>query len=326
MPSAWRIRRPACRPLLPDLLAAMSRKHDTQPMDRLGSRESTVGFLLRQLTARFARAGIDTPALDAQVILAHVLRVNRAWLLAHPEAEVPGGLGRTVEGWARMREERRPLAYILKRREFYGLDFVVDERVLMPRPETEMLVDRALDVIGGWHEAHGIWPRVADIGTGSGAIAVTVAAALPDLLTLTAVDISLDALAVAELNAARVDGAYHIDFRHGDLLLPLDAPVDVVLANLPYIPQGDLATLQPEVQCEPRLALDGGPDGLDLFRRLFAQAPGRVSSEAVFLLEVGAGQGAAVAVLAQALRPSQVTVTPDLAGHDRLVEIRLGDV
>ncbi|MFN8471768.1 MAG: peptide chain release factor N(5)-glutamine methyltransferase [Anaerolineae bacterium] len=298
---------------------------DTQPTARLGPSESTVGVLLAQLTARFAGAGIDTPSLDAQVILAHVLRVNRAWLLAHPEASVPAEVGARVERLAEQREERRPLAYVIGRREFYGLDFVVDDRVLTPRPETEMLVERALDVIWAWHEMHGVWPRVADIGVGSGEIAVTIAAAFPDMPWVTAVDISADALGVAELNASRLNVGHHIDFRHGDLLLPLDAPVDVILANLPYIPQSDLAGLQPEVQCEPRVALDGGPDGLDLFRRLFAQAPGRVAPQAIFLLEVGAGQGPAVAKLAESLGAVTTTVTPDLAGHDRLVEIRLGN-
>lgn len=217
------------------------------------------------------------------------------------------------------------MAYVIGRREFYGLDFVVNGSVLTPRPETEMLVDRALDVIWAWREAHGVWPRVADLGTGCGAIAVCVAAALPEMGHLAAVDISPAALDVAELNGAFVGVGHHIDFRQGDLLLALDEPVDVVLANLPYIPTPELATLQPEVQKEPRLALDGGPDGLDVFRRLFAQAPGRVSPRAVFLLEVGAGQGAAVAALAQTLGAVTVMVTPDLAGYDRLVEIELAN-
>ncbi len=303
----------------------MANQTDMTPAERLGRPESTVGVLLRQLATRFAQAGIDTAALDAQLILARVLGVNRAWLLAHPEAMLPTEVGATLERLAREREARRPMAYVIGSREFYGLDFAVDERVLTPRPETEMLVERALDVIRDWHSACGEWPRVADIGVGSGAIAVTIAAALPELPRVTAVDISPDALAVAELNASRQDVGHRIEFRQGDLLLPLDVPADIVLANLPYISQSDLAALQPEVQREPRLALDGGPDGLDVFRRLFAQAPGRVSARAVFLLEVGAGQGAAVAALAQVLGPLSVTVAPDLAGHDRLVEIRLGD-
>ncbi|MFN8482620.1 MAG: peptide chain release factor N(5)-glutamine methyltransferase [Anaerolineae bacterium] len=301
----------------------MSPKTDSQPTTRRGPPAPTVGVLLAQLTTRFRDAGCDTPSLDAQVIVARALGVNRAWLLAHPEAVVPADVSATIERWAQRREEREPLAYVIGRREFYGLDFIVDGSVLTPRPETEMLVERALDVIWAWREAHGVWPRVADLGAGSGAIAVTIAAALPDLEHVTAVDISPHALAVAELNAAHYGVGHHIDFRRGDLLLPLDEPVDVILANLPYIPTGDLATLQPEVQREPRLALDGGPDGLDLFRRLFAQALGRVSPQAVFLLEVGAGQGAAVAELARTLGQVVVTVTPDLAGHDRLVEIKL---
>ena len=283
----------------------------------------TVGEAVRAAQRRLQAAGVTTAGLDAQVLLGHTLGVGRAWLIAHPEAVLTPDQAEAFERLVQGREARRPVAYLTGRREFYGLDFVVDEQVLVPRPETELLVERAVALVQAWRARRGAWPRVVDVGTGSGAIGVSLAVAVPALPLVDLVDASPEALAVARANAERHGVADRLRFWQGDLLAPLPAPVDLVLANLPYIEADVIPTLAPEVRHEPRLALDGGPDGLDPFRRLFAQAPAHVTPGAALLLEIGAAQGRAVSELAQVLHPQTVTVHPDLAGLDRLVEVIL---
>ncbi len=285
----------------------------------------TVGEALRAARRRFDAAGVETAGLDAQVLLGHVLGVERAWLIAHPEAVLTPDQAAAFERLVQGREARQPVAYLTGRREFYGLDFGVDERVLVPRPETELLVERAIALVNAWRARYGQWPRVVDVGTGSGAIGVSLAVALPALPWVDLVDASPAALQVARANAERHGVAERLRFWAGDLLAPLPTPVDLALANLPYIEADVIATLAPEVQREPRLALDGGPDGLDPFRRLFVQVPAHVAPGGALLLEIGAGQGAAVARLAQVLHPQSVMVHPDLAGLDRLVEVHLSE-
>ncbi|MCW5851889.1 MAG: peptide chain release factor N(5)-glutamine methyltransferase [Anaerolineae bacterium] len=283
----------------------------------------TVGGAVRAAQQRFQTAGVETAGLDAQVLLGYVLGVGRAWLIAHPEAPLTPDQAQAFERLVQRREARQPVAYLTGQREFYGLVFQVDERVLVPRPETELLVERAIGLVHEWLARYGQWPRVVDVGTGSGAIGVSLAVTVPELPTVNLVDVSPAALDVARANAERHGVAGRLRFWIGDLLAPLPAPVNLVLANLPYIEADVIPTLAPEVQQEPRLALDGGPDGLDPFRRLFTQVPTHVSPAGVLLLEIGAGQGRAVAELAQVLRPQAVSVHPDLAGLDRLVEVYL---
>lgn len=274
--------------------------------------------------ARFEAVGIDTARLDAQVLLCSVLGVDRTWLLAHPETVLPSQVATAFEALVVARQARQPVAYLTGRREFYGLDFCVTRAVLVPRPETEHLVERAIAVARAWRACYQRWPRIVEVGVGSGAITISLAHALPGLV-VTGIDLSPTALTVAAENARRHGVADRTRLVQGDLLSPIDAPAELVLANLPYIPSAELDTLEPEVRAEPRLALDGGPDGLDVFRRLFAQVPGRIAPGGVLLLEIGAGQGEAVRAMAAALDPARITVTPDLAGHDRLVEIQLRD-
>ena len=283
----------------------------------------TVGEAVRAAQRRFQAAGVEKAALDAQVLLGYVLGVGRAWLIAHPEAVLTPDQARAFERLVQGREARQPVAYLTGQREFYGLDFGVDERVLVPRPETELLVERAVVLVREWQARHGQWPRVVDVGTGSGAIGVSLSVAVPALPLVDLVDASPAALDVARANAERHGVAERLRFWTGDLLAPPPTPVDLVLANLPYIEAEIIPTLAPEVQREPRLALDGGPDGLDPFRRLFAQVPDHVTPGGVLLLEIGAGQGQAVTELAQVLHPQAVSVHPDLAGLDRLVEVHL---
>ena len=263
---------------------------------------------------RTARQQID--ALDAHVLLGTALGVDRAYLLAYPEARLTPEHAERFAGWVTRCAAGEPVAYILGRRAFYDREFTVTPDVLIPRPETELLLESALEWVG---ERPVI---AADIGTGSGALAVTLAANRPQAQVY-AVDISPAALGVAQVNAAR-HGA-QVTFFEGDLLVPLierGIKLDLIMANLPYIAAGDLPELA-VTRYEPRLALDGGADGLDLIRRLLAQVPQVAKPDALVLLEIGAGQGQTVqALVRQALNPQQVELILDYAGLDRIIRIQ----
>lgn len=283
----------------------------------------SIAACLAHLTRRLAGAS-ETPGLDGQVLLGHVLGRPRAWLLAHPEARLSPAELDTLEQYTARLEQGEPLPYVLGHWEFYGLDFLVSPAVLIPRPETELLVEQAL----AWLAVHP-GPRLAvDVGTGSGCIAVSLAVHAPGL-TVVAVDISLAALRIVQANARRHGVASRVLCLQADLLPPFVRPCDLLAANLPYIPAGEVPGLRVS-RWEPLLALSGGADGLDLISGLLAAAPGRVASGGRILLEIGAsespaaGQGPAVAALARAAFPSaSVQVLPDLAGKNRLVLIDL---
>ncbi len=282
-------------------------------------RSPSVAEALRGAALRLADT--DAPRLTAEVFLAHALGLTRSQLLARPELPVsPEAQARFAE-WVGRASDGEPLAYLVGRREFHGLDFLVDARVLVPRPETELLVDLALQYL-----SHARGASVVDVGTGSGCIAVTLAAKHPPA-RVTAVDISPAALAVARANAERHAVQDRLTVLQSDLLSAFafnPSPFDLVCANLPYIASDELGAL-PVARHEPRLALEGGRDGLQVIRRLLGQAPGRMRSTGCLLLEVGAGQGRAVAALARAAFPAAaVLVHPDLAGHDRIVSVSLG--
>ena len=256
------------------------------------------------------------------MLLSRHLDLTRAALLAHPDRLLSSAEAETLAVLLARRATREPLPYILGVREFFGLCFAVDPRVLIPRPETELLVERAL-----WLASHMSLSgplRIADVGTGSGCIAVALAVHLSHAL-IYATDVSAEALAVAQRNAAMQGVASHIRFLWGDLLSPVPQSVHLIVANLPYIPAQEWETLPPEVgRFEPRSALDGGSDGLDLVRRLLAQAPSYLLSGGALLLEVGAGQGETVTRLARAAFPqAKVELIPDLAGHARVVQVSL---
>lgn len=276
---------------------------------------------LADLSARLASLS-DTPALEAQVLLAHILQMPRAWVLAHLEVELSPAQQQELERSAARLEHGEPLPYIVGHWEFYGLDFLVTPAVLIPRPETELLVERALD----WLRAHPACRWAADIGTGSGCIAIALAARIPDLQVL-AIDFSPQALEVAQQNAAHHGVAERITFLQADLLdLPAGhspRPFDLIAANLPYIPTSTLVELSVS-RFEPKLALNGGEDGLDLIRHMLQQAPASLSPHGCLLLEIEARQGESARALAQAAFPqATVKVLPDLAGHDRLVAVEL---
>src|SRR5690349_7846008 len=267
----------------------------------------------------------ESAPLDAQLLLAHVTGLARTTVLAYPERLLAPEDAERYAALISRRVAREPVAYLTGHREFMGLDFLTDARALIPRPETELLVEAALvEVRARLAEPMSPAPVVADIGTGSGAIAVAVARLEPRLDTIYATDITADALALAQLNAQRIGVAERIHFLEGDLLLPLPESVDVLLANLPYVAPHDASTLADDVRrYEPSLALYGADDGLGHLRRLFAQMPGHLNPGAAIMLEFGYDQRAAVVALAQATFPAaDIRVVADYAGWDRLAVIR----
>lgn len=258
----------------------------------------------------------DSSSLDAQVLLGEIIQKNRAYILAHPEQTLSEEQQAHFAEWVRRRTAGEPVAYILGRRAFFDREIAVTRDVLIPRPETELLLEQGLAFVKKHPSA-----AIIDVGTGSGALAVTLAAHCPQAQVY-AVDISPSALAIARYNAFL--NRVHITFFDGNLLEPLIARqlrVNLIMANLPYIASEELAKLEVS-RHEPRLALDGGADGLDLIRRLLAQIPQVCHPRTMILLEIGADQGDAVLALAQnALSSYQAEILKDYAGLDRIIKI-----
>ncbi len=250
-------------------------------------------------------AGCETPRLDAEVLLAAAMGVDRAALIADPARELSSDQAGVFRDWAFRRRNREPVAYIVGRQGFRWLDLHVDKRVLVPRPETEHLVEAALGLPEG--------ARVADVGTGSGAVALALKSERPDLQVV-GTDISEDALAVARGNAARL--GLDVTFVAGDLLAPAPGPLDAVVSNPPYVREGE--RLPPDVgRYEPHVALFAPDEGLAVIDRLVPQA---AASEARFLaLEVGEGQAEAVAGRVREAGFAAVEIVRDYAGIDRVV-------
>jgi release factor glutamine methyltransferase len=264
-----------------------------------------------------------TPRLDAELLLAHVLGLSRTDLYAHPERSLLAHQLAAYRALLDRRAQGEPLPYLTGHIEFYGLDMTVNAHVLIPRPETETLVDLALGKVEGLRSVLSkVEGRLslADVGTGSGCIAIALAVHAPQARIM-ALDLSPDALDVARANAGRHGVADRITFLQSDLLAALPKAVDLIVANPPYIAADEWPGLPREVrEHEPQLALDGGPDGLDVIRRLLEQAPARLRPGGALLVEIGAGQGAAATRLARQLYPSaDVAIQPDLAGRDRVL-------
>jgi release factor glutamine methyltransferase len=280
--------------------------------------------VIRWTTSRFEERGIATPRLDAELLVAHALGLPRVQLYVQFDRPLDQPELAAIRELVRRRQAGESVAYVTAKKEFWGLELAVDARVLVPRPDTETLVDEALARIGRTPPAAAAdgdgpaGPRLADVGTGSGAIAIALAKARPDAAVL-AVDISADALAVARANAARHGAA--VTFLEGDLLGPLapHAPLALIAANLPYVPAGDIEGLAPEVRAEPLLALDGGPDGLALVRRLVAGAPALLAPGGALALEVGAGQAREAAALLEAAGLHDLRIRRDLGEIERVV-------
>lgn len=267
-----------------------------------------------------AQSALDSPRLDVEILLAHALGITRAQLHAHPQRELSSAELASYHQMIERRARHEPVAYIVGHKEFYGLDLFVDNRVLIPRPETELLVERGIEMA----QARDL-RLIADVGTGCGAIAVSLAVHLPQALVY-ATDASPRALEVAACNCRRHGVEGRVRLLQGHLLEPLPEPVDLIAANLPYVSQAELAQLPPEIsRYEPREALNGGPDGLDHIRRLLAQAGGYLRPQGVILLEIGATQGPAVVALAKRHFPAaKVEIAKDYAGLDRVAMVSKG--
>jgi len=272
------------------------------------------------------QAGIENARLDAQVLCCFVMNIERSVLYAYPERVVSPEQERRYLTLIERRRRHEPVAYITGHKEFYGLDFCVDSRVLIPRPETELLVELALVSVNRRLNA-GQMPIVADIGTGSGAIAVTIAVAEPRLPYVYACDISADALEVARANARRLHVEERMRFLQGDLVAPLPETVDLVLANLPYVGSDETTEMAEDVLAyEPHLALFSGPCGLGLLQQFCVdvQRSGTLNVAGEMILEIGYQQGEVVSQLIRELWPqASVVVRKDYAGIDRLVLVRL---
>lgn len=256
--------------------------------------------------------GIDEPRLDAELLLGEAMGCERAALIADPAAEVPTGAGREFGEMVRRRLRREPVAYIVGRKGFRRLELTVDSRVLIPRPETELLVEVALELQP---------QQVLDVGTGSGAIALAVADELPEC-EVTATDTSPGALEVARANAKRLGLTERVEFLEGTV--PEEGEFDLVLANLPYVAECDWPSLQPEVtRWEPPEALLAGSDGLDAYRYLMRCAPALCryakQSRGALAVEVGEGQAPAVAELFRGAGFGGIETRRDLAGIERVV-------
>ena len=302
--------------------------------------ETNIRQLLIEATRLLQEEGLDTPRLDAELLLGHVLGLTRAQIHAHPDRRLDAAELDSYRELIERRRQHEPVAYILGYKEFYGLDFYVDRRVLIPRPETELLVEKGLEI--GRAASYPL--TIADVGTGCGAIAISLAVHLPQAI-IYALDASPEALEVAALNRRRHSVERRVHLLQGDLLSPLPEPVDLTVANLPYVSEAEWEQLPRTITAyEPRSALDGGPDGLDAIRRLLAQARAHLKPQATILLEIGATQGETVTNLARhsfdnpsTLRrgsgqtllrtphfsTATVEVVQDYAGLDRMVVIEV---
>jgi release factor glutamine methyltransferase len=278
-----------------------------------------VGAALNSATQRLKEAEVDTAFLDAQVILCHVLGVERPWLFAHGETELTSRQANHFTELIARRVHQEPVAYLVGWKEFYGLELRVDRRVLIPRPETEMLVDEVLREVDG---REGL-VTVADIGTGSAAIALAIAANAKNVHVF-AVDVSRGALAVARANVHRLDARHAVTLLRGDLLGPVPEAVDIIVANLPYISSTGYVALETTVRdYEPRMALESGVQGLDAIARLLEQAGVRMKAYGKIYLEIGCDQANEVLRLVAEHLPqaADVAVHRDHQGHERMVAI-----
>jgi release factor glutamine methyltransferase len=285
--------------------------------------KSQILNLLERAAARLGTVS-ETPNLDAQVLLAEITGKPRTWVMSHLELELDANQLASLQSAMRHLGKGEPLPYVLGHWSFFGLDLEITPEVLIPRPETELMIEKALDWLRRLPERR----TVADVGTGSGCIAVALAVHMPSL-QLTATDISPSALEVAERNARKFGVERRITFIECDLLpphpdpLPSDEHFDLICANLPYIPTETLQKLRIYGR-EPSLALDGGPDGLDLIRRLIGLSQEWLAPDGMVLLELESSQGAAVLSLAyDSFSEAEIHLHQDLAGHDRLLEIHL---
>ena len=269
----------------------------------------------QQLKKKLDEKSEDFPGNTALLLISHVLRKPKSWILAHNEYELTSLETESLQALLSRFSQGIPLPYLLGQWEFFRRTYRLSPEVLIPRPETELLVENALEHLANWPN-----PRVLDVGTGSGIIAISLAAACPTA-RVTAVDMSWHALKIAQLNA-RDHLQNNIQFLQANLLTPLQGKFEMICSNPPYLPSKTYQRL-PVSRYEPRLALDGGEDGMDVIRELLQQAKTRLASPGVLLFEIEANQGQACLAAAQDHFPqAHCRLHQDLGGHDRLIEVQ----
>ncbi len=277
----------------------------------------TIGRLLTWTANFLKKKGSESPRLEAEVLLAHVLEWPRVKLYTHFEDEISERDRARFRDLVKKRSEGMPVAYLVGHQEFFSLPFTVSPAVLIPRPDTETLVVEALERLKGKTS-----PAVVDVGTGSGCVALAIAKRHESARVI-AIDISADALEVAKANARTLGLADRVEFRHGDLLAPIsgEKPFDLIVSNPPYIPSAEIAALEPGVRdYEPRLALDGGDEGLDFYVRLIDEAAAILAPGGSLAVEIGSSQGPAVLALIAARQEwSDPLTLRDAANQPRVI-------
>ncbi len=279
----------------------------------------TVLELLQTTTAYFGKKGVEQPRLSIEHLLADSLGKKRIELYLEFDRSLSPGELEPLREKVRRRAEGEPLQHLLGHWDFFGRTFKTDRRALIPRPETELLVETVLKEIFTGAENR----RLLDVGTGSGILAITFALERPGL-QVSAVDLSEDALALAQENAAHLGVSDRIDFQQSDLLDRLEGPFHWVVANLPYIPTADLNALQREVRFDPVLALDGGKDGLTIVKRLIESLPGKIAANGMIALELGQGQAQQVLGFLADQNYRDISIKKDYQGIERLLIARHG--
>jgi len=284
---------------------------------RVAERIWTVQEVVAWTTDDLKKRGVTTSRLDAELIVAQALKIDRIKILIEGSRELSPEELESIRALVKRRRSFEPIAYLRGEREFYGRPFRVDKRVLVPRPDTETLVEVALQRLAG----HDLGARVIDLCTGSGCIAITLKCERPTL-TIDATDLSPDAIAVARDNAQRLGAVWNVRFAVGDLFAPIEPGrrYDLIVANPPYIATGEIPTLQPDIKDhEPRLALDGGSDGLVVVRRIVEEAPAHLRPGGALALEIGSDEGAAVRELLEKQGWTDVRTARDYGGNERVV-------
>ncbi len=284
----------------------------------MAERDWTVRDVVTWMTDDLRKRGVEAARLDAELMAAQALGVDRVKVIIDGQRLLEPTELAEIRALFKRRRSHEPVAYLRGHREFYGRSFRVDARVLVPRPDTETLVEVALARLAG----HDLGGRIVDLCTGSGCVAVTLKLERPTL-TVDATDLSEGALVVARDNAHRLGAVWNVRFAHGDLFAPLGEPrpiYDLVVANPPYIPTAEIATLQPDVRDhEPRLALDGGPDGLVIVRRIADEARRWLRPDGVLAMELMAGQAPDVETLLVQQGYRDVRRAKDYGGHERVI-------
>ena len=280
---------------------------------------NSVFEVLKAASQRLSTAHIDNPRLDAEILLAHLLNWRRLSLYVDSDKKLPLDTVYLFNQLINQRLEGIPVAYLTNSKDFMGLSFAVNQNVLIPRPETEILTE----LVGEYLRGLGGEVTFADLGTGSGAIAISLLKFVKSARAY-AVDLSSEALEVAKFNATKFHVEDRIELLQGDLFAPLQGKIfNAIVSNPPYIPTGELETLQAEVKKEPRLALDGGQDGLSFYRRIISSAPRFLADGGLLAVEIGINQASAVKTLMEAANFVSIEIFKDLAGLERVVVGRI---